>query len=485
MQFEAHINAQSRIAILVVTLLGGCATLDRVDHPKLSKVLASEIENDLNLVNKDDQIRLKFRGFLTIGPHSFEKYQYGDSGARLILNTSSKQNVDVHSVCYLHPESAMEGSAAGRPLLAFELFRHRLSDPTRKELENSGVHMSEFTGDDAMCFRLFLGKSKDLLDTLPSHLATFSDLDYERGKEAFESAVQQLGEPPSSIYEILTSQVDQIRYRNIENGTRYGVPRLTSKVSLLERKAAKELQVVRASYYPSQMLSIIITRLPRRIILEQFRTRMKRTHLEAQPLTATSSSAFARLEEQIGAGSSGQGRVASVKWLPGLKDIESKFLLLSWVLPVRYHQDYVPLRVAAELLAHRWTLSSRLEIHTQPRRFGGRFDVLTELPQALTSTHATAHVRQLIGDISSHSEIDQEINRIKNALQVEFWTRQSNPMGRVKEIEKFELIHGDFEHLRDEEDALRKVDRNQVVRVLSEYLLLQTPILVGIGDQKK
>ena len=27
-----------------------------------------------------------------------------------------------------------------------------------------------------------------------------------------------------------------------------------------------------------------------------------------------------------------------MKWLPGLKDIESKFLLLSWVLPVRYHQ---------------------------------------------------------------------------------------------------------------------------------------------------
>ena len=35
----------------------------------------------------------------------------------------------------------------------------------------------------------------------------------------------------------------------------------------------------------------------------KFRTRMKRTHLKAQPLTATSSSAFARLEEQIGAGS--------------------------------------------------------------------------------------------------------------------------------------------------------------------------------------
>ena len=209
--------------------------------PKLSKVLASEIENDLNLVNKDDQIRLKFRGFLTIGPHSFEKYQYGDNGPQLILNETSKQNVDIHSVCYLHPESAMEGSAAGRPLLAFELFRHRLSDPTRKELENSGVHMSEFTGDDAMCFRLFLGKSKDLLDTLPSHLATFSDLDYERGKEAFESAVQQLGEPLAQFtkYSHRGRPNSLSKYRN---GTRYGVPRLTSKVSLLERKAAKSFK---------------------------------------------------------------------------------------------------------------------------------------------------------------------------------------------------------------------------------------------------
>ena len=465
-------------------LMSGCATLDKVEHPHLSSTRASEIERDLNLVNKDDENRLKFRGFLSQGQFSFEKYQYGQSGPRLLLDSNSKKSVDLHSLCYAHPIPAMKGSVAGRTKLAFELLKHRSSDPLREELERRGVFLSELEDEDAMCFRLVFGESEDLLDTLAYHMASFSDLDYERGQQAFDSAVQRLSEPPSSIYEILASHADQIRYRNIDKGTRYGIPRLTSKVSLIERKSASELKAVRASYYPSQLVSIIVTKLSRSAVLKQFRAKIKQELRDDKLVTQTSSSTLTRLADRLVTESRRQEKTKPIKQLPRVKGIDGNYLLLSWVLPKQYDEDYLPLRVASELLAHRWTLSSRLEIYTHPRRFGGRFDILTHMPETLTSTHAVAHVRQLIADISSHSEVDQEISRIKRKLKVRFLSRRTSPVTYVEEVERFELIHGNFEHLRDEELALQKVDRNQVVRVLSEYLLLQTPIVVGVKEQR-
>jgi len=483
-QLDAHIKAQSNLLVFAVILMSGCATLDKVEHPRLSSALASEIEQDLNLVNKEDENRLRFSGFLRIGHYSFEKYQYGQNGPRLILNASSNNSLNLHSLCYAHPISAMKGSVAGRTVLAFELLKHRTSDPLRRQLEQRGIYLSEYEGEDAMCFRLVFGEPEHLLDTLAAHLAIFSDLDYERGHDAFDSAIQRLSEPPSSLYKILTSHADQIRYRNIDDGTRYGIPQLTSKVSLIERKSNKELRDVRASYYPSQLVSIIVTKLSRRTVLEQFRAKIKTNLREDELVTQTSSSTFTRLAERLATESRRQEKAKPIKQLPGVKGIDGNYLLLSWVLPKQYDEDYLPLRVASELLAHRWTLSPRLEIHTHPRRFGGRFDILSHLPGTLTSTHAITHVRQLIADISTHSEVDQEISRIKKKLKVKFLSRQSSPLTFVQEVEKFELIHGDFEHLRDEELALRRVDRNQVVRVLSEYLLLQAPIVISIKERR-
>ena len=475
-----------KVALLLLASFAGCATLDKVEHPNLSAQLASEIERDLNTVNQDEALRIKFRGFLTIGPYSFEKYQYGEQGPRLIVSPDSVQNINFHSVCFNHPVSAMTGSAAGRTTLAFELFRHRLSDPVRPKLEALGAQLSTFENDDAICFRMTLENAKGFLSTIPAHLASFSDLDLERGKQALRSALEKLSRPAPSIYEILALHADGIRYSSVDGGTRYGIPQLTKKVSLLQRNREKEFTEVRDSYYPGHLVSVIVTSFSRSTILNQFRNTMRDRLEESHGLTQTSSSALANLNNALNSGANSRDPVASKKRLPRIKGLEEDFLLLSWTLPTQYHEDYIPLQIASKLLAQRWTMSKRLEIHTQVRRFGGRFDLLTEVPKTKTATHALAHVRQLISDISSHSQVDKEIKRIKNALKVKFWNQQANPIAMLSQIERYELIHGDFEHLHDAEKNLSSVDRNQVVRVLSEYLLLQTPIMVEMaGDSRQ
>ena len=67
----------------------------------------------------------------------------------------NSKSVDLHSLCYAHPIPAMKGSVAGRTKFAFELLKHRSSDPLREELERRGVILSEHEDEDAMATCLY------------------------------------------------------------------------------------------------------------------------------------------------------------------------------------------------------------------------------------------------------------------------------------------------------------------------------------------
>jgi hypothetical protein len=465
--------------------LVACTATGKIQHRALSATQAEIIQTTLRNLNQNSTAKIKFSGALRLGDKIYERYSIS-SGPTLLINIDPKSPLWIHASCHAHPHSVTHANLSGLVELSFEVMRNRPSDPQSALIETLGGQIKNRNHPDWMCNSISLPRSASLDEVIASQSGAVSIVDYERIKQSRKDALGTLRRTrASSVYKILSARVDQLLYEDSSSITHYGIPNLARQVGLLQRKAPAELAEITRAYAPNTKLLILLGVSHRTSALGLVLKHYQVSEAEDGRFgaaTKTSTTITAQLSARILNARNQRTKEPPVS-VP-ISDVPA-YALLSWPLPAHYHPDFVPLQAASHLLAERLDLSEAIEIHTEQRRYGGHFQIALRRNGTHTATQAMATLRTLIGKLSTDAALPEQIKAIQATLERRFWTKFDDPFHHVEMLAFAELSREDVQTLQAEIDAIKALNRNQVIRVLSEYLVFQAPVIVVSDPRNK
>ena len=337
-----------------------------------------------------------------------------------------------------------------------------------------------------MCHGVNFSKEVQLRDIIDSESARLSTVDYERFTAAREDAKQGLIRARNAhIEEMLSPSLDRLLYEHLFEVSDYAVPKLSRQVGLMKLSSEEALQVVADSYDGRARLHILLGINDREQALNLISERYGNANYEggdpSLSPTKTSTKKAAQWSLQLLKAESAQAKLPPIKIK--LKS-KNSYLMFVWALPAQHHADFVPLQAAAHLLAQDLDLSSVIEMKIELRKYGSRFQILFRNNDALTPSEALSKIRERITAISSEPNLPQRIKALRSVIKTRFWAQMDPPIQRIESLARAGISGGNVESLARELNAIDKLTRNQLVRVLSEYFVLRTP-LTAIGEAKK